>query len=209
MEYLRMEACDVQSSKNSTSLRVPDDEEHLLFIKSGTLHISFRDSSWALGPGSIALLMPREKYAVQNMDADACRFYRMSYRSKLPANPERAVSSGGSFVRDWKKLRYRPHDRGGVRSYFDRGTAMSKRFEMHVTTLNPKLKSHAPHTHVAEEIILLLEDQGDAKGHARMLIGEELIDGQAGDLYYIGSNILHGIENTGDVAISYFAFQFE
>jgi len=205
MEYVQMMCVDLQSAKKKTNVKVPADEEHLLIIKSGKLTISFRDSTWALGPGSIALLMPNEKYSILQLGQNPCRYYRMAYRSRSPVDMERGLSSGGSFVRDWNQLPFIQHARGGTRRYFERATAMSKRFEMHVTTLKEGLKSHEPHTHRAEEIILMLEDESQTE----MLIGENFEHGEAGDIYYVGSNIRHGIKNTGSHPCSYFAFQFE
>jgi (S)-ureidoglycine aminohydrolase len=161
-----------------------------------------KDSSWTLGAASVALLMPDEKYSIQ-AQADSCTFYAMKYRSKLPIDPQRGKTSGGSFVKDWKKIAFKPHTRGGGRSYFERPTAMCKRFEMHVTTLKEGLKSHDPHTHRAEEIVLVID------GQTEMELGNNLYKGTVGDIYYLGSNISHAIRNDGKGLCSYFAFQFE
>lgn len=209
MAYVAVDASSISPSKTKTNLQVPGDQEHLIIIKSGTLMISFRDSSWSLGPGSIALLLPGEKFSVQTAGKEGCLYYLMRYRSNAPSDVVRGKDSGGSFVRDWKNLSFRAHERGGVRSYFEKSTAMSKRFEMHVTTLKPGLKSHDPHTHNAEEIILMLEDTPEGTCRTEMLIGDKSFQGQAGDLYYVGSNLLHGIKNIGTTTCSYFAFQFE
>lgn len=209
MEYLQVSACELRSSKKKTSRQVPTAEEHLIIVKSGHLEISFNDTTWSLTPGSIALLMPDEKFAIHNSAKDPARYYLMKYRSKSAPDPERGSASGGSFVKEWDRLTFRQHDRGGVRSYFQRPTAMCKRFEMHVTTLNAGLKSHEPHTHRAEEIILMLEDTDGHKAKTRMQLGDNFFYGEAGDLYYAGSNLLHGIRNEGTAPCSYFAFQFE
>lgn len=209
MEHLQLMACSLSGSQKKTSMEVPSDEEHLLIVKSGRLQISFRDSTWSLEPGSIALLMPGEKYHVQNTGWRPLLFYRMQYRSKSPADLARGIASGGSFVRDWSKLSFRKHDRGGIRRYFETPTAMCKRFEMHVTTLNPGIKSHEPHTHRAEEIVLVMENSDDSKNETEMQIGDQFFKGGAGDIYYLGSNVPHAIRNRGTAPCSYFAFQFE
>jgi (S)-ureidoglycine aminohydrolase len=209
MEYLQLDACALQSTKKKISLQVPGEEEYLFIIKSGKLILSFGDSTWTIGPGSIALLMPHEKYSLKNSSVNPCLYYLMKYRSKSSPDASRGKLSGGSFVRDWNKLVFRKHDRGGVRSYFEKPTAMCKRFEMHVTTLKEGLKSHDPHTHRAEEIILMLEDAEGGKSKTEMQIGERFFSGEAGDLFFAGSNVLHGIRNDGAVPCSYFAFQFE
>lgn len=209
MEFFEMMACGLQPAEKYTALQVPAAEEHLIMVKAGRLDISFRDSSWSIGRGSIAILLPSEKYRVRNASEEPTLYYLMKYRSRSAADPARGEAGGGSFVKDWNRLAFREHDRGGVRPYFEKATTMSKRFEMHVTTLNPGLKSHDPHRHHAEEIILLLDDGPDTKAKAVMQIGDSFFEGQAGDLYYVGSNLLHGIRNAGQTSCSYFAFQFE
>lgn len=203
MEYLQMSANAVTPSNKTTSLNVPDNEEHLLLMKSGKLTFSLGDSSWIIGGGSIALLMPGEKYGVQNATKDSCTYYVMKYRSKAPVDPERGKLKGGSLVLDWDKITFKPHDKGGIRKYFERETAMSKRLEMHVTTLKEGIKSHEPHTHKAEEIVLVIDNKTE------MQINDKFYKGGAGDIYYLGSNVSHAIRNDGTGTCTYFAFQFE
>ncbi|MCK0147595.1 hypothetical protein MWU78_18215 [Arenibacter sp. F26102] len=61
------------------------------------------------------------------------------------------------------------HDKGGVRNYFHRPTAMCAYYEMHVTTLNPDIKSHEPHTHYATEIVLVFNGQTEMEMLIRLL----------------------------------------
>lgn len=184
-------------------VQVPAAEEHLLFVKNGTLTITLKDSIHSLDKGSIAMIMPVEKYILQNNGSTTCELQVMKYKSKLPVDLTRGQSSGGSFVKDWNKLTFRPHERGGVRSYFDRPTANTKRFEMHVTTLKENFASHDPHQHRAEEIILILE------GKVEMLIGEKTYPANAGDVLFASTNVFHGLKNVGNGTCSYFAFQWE
>ncbi|WP_276366638.1 cupin domain-containing protein [Chryseolinea sp. H1M3-3] len=203
MEYLSMSSIAVTPSKKKTDLQVPANEEHLLLIKSGVLTIRINDSTWSIGGGSVALLMPGQKYSVQNATNDSCTYYLMKYRSKSPMDIARGAASGGSLVRDWNKITFKPHDKGGIRNYFERPTAMSKRLEMHVTTLKEGIKSHEPHTHRAEEIVLIINNKTE------MQIGEKFYKGGTGDIYYLGSNVSHAIRNDGVGTCTYFAFQFE
>lgn len=203
MEYLQMNANTVTPSNKKTSLSVPSSEEHLLLIKSGRLTIGIGDSSWTIGGGSIALLMPEEKYTVRNATRDSCTYYVMKYRSKAPMDLERGKLKGGSLVKDWDKVTFKPHDKGGIRKYFERETAMSKRLEMHVTTLKEGIKSHEPHTHKAEEIILIIDNKTE------MQLNDKFYKGGPGDIYYLGSNVSHAIRNDGKGTCTYFAFQFE
>jgi (S)-ureidoglycine aminohydrolase len=203
MEYLQMNAIAVTPGKKKINLQVPDNEEHLLLMKSGKLTISIKDSTWTIAGGSIALLMPGEMYTVQNATNDSCTYYLMKYRSKSPIDIARGNGSGGSLVKDWDKIMFKPHDKGGIRNYVERPTAMCKRFEMHVTTLKEGIKSHEPHTHRAEEIVLIIDNKTE------MQIGDKFNKGGTGDIYYLGSNVPHAIQNDAKGTCTYFAFQFE
>jgi len=204
MEYLQMSANILLPAKQKTRFQVPENDEHLLLIKSGRLTITLKDSSWSIGGGSIALLMPGEKYTLQSLNKEACSYYTMNYRSKLPPHAARGKAAGGSLVKDFIKVEFKSHAKGGVRNYFDRPTVMCKKFEMHVTQLNEGLTSHDPHTHPAEEIILLISNKTEMP-----LEGEKLLKAGAGDFYFIGSNISHTIKNDGKGPSVYFAYKFE
>ncbi len=42
-----------------------------------------------------------------------------------------------------------------------------------------------------------------------MLIGDKMYTANTGELYFLGSNILHGIKNTGTKPATYFAYQWD
>ena len=200
MEMMQM-TYNMLWSSDKRSYRVPSDEERLLLVRDGTLKISMNDSTWLIEGGSVALLMPDQNYELGNAMSDTCTFYLLSYHSKL-ADRSPGTLAGGSTVKDWNKIVFQPHDKGGIRRYFDRPTAMCKRLEMHVTTLNKGLKSHDPHTHIAEEIVLIIS------GETEMQIGDKFYKGGAGVVYFLGSNVPHAIRNDGENPCTYFAFQF-
>ena len=210
MEFLQMNACSI-SNRKPIDFQTPDNEEQLLIIRSGAMVIHLNDSSSTLTKGSVALIMPSDHYSLQDNSKsarssgdhppspDACEYYVMKYRSKNPAGK----GAGNSFVKKWEDIPFKPHDKGGVRNFFQRPTAMTKRFEMHVTTLNEGLRSHDPHRHRAEEIIVILD------GKAEEQIGEKFFKASAGDVFFLPSNISHAIRNDGTGPCTYFAFQFE
>jgi len=215
MEYLQMSACSISSQK-PIDFQTPDNEEQLLIIRSGEVVVHLNDSSFALAKGSVALILPSDHYSLQGKgksaipiaigtagdlppNPDACEYYLMKYRSKNP--PGKAVEN--SFVKKWEDIPFKPHDKGGVRNFFQRPTSMTQRFEMHVTTLNEGLRSHDPHRHRAEEIIILLD------GKAEEQIGENFFKATAGDVIFLPSNVPHAIRNDGTGPCTYFAFQFE
>ncbi len=155
-----------------------------------------------LETGSIALIMPHDEHSFENQSDQPVTYYVMRYEATRP-EAERGAKVGGSFVKHWKELEYKPNDKGGRRNVFDATTAQSERFEMHVTTLNEGLMSHPPHTHQAAEILLLVE------GQAEESIAGKWIPAEVGDIIFLQSQVPHAIRNTGKGACTYFAFQFE
>lgn len=202
MQHLQMSANTILYAKKKTQLH-SSGEESLLIIRSGTLIITMKDSSWTVGKGSIALIMPGENCSLQCADKNQSEFYLMKYSSKLPVDVQRGKNAGGSTVIDWNNVAFKPHDKGGIRNFTVRPTAMIKRFEMHVSTLNEGLKSHDPHTHRAAEIVIMIN------GDAEMQVGSGFYKGNAGDVYYLASNVPHAIRNDGKGDCMYFAFQFQ
>ena len=197
----------MQLSANSLAGRsaikqiVTDVQEQLLIVKSGNVIIRLADSSFTLTPNSIAVLMPGEHYSLTNASETPAHFYSMKYKSRNVSNKQ---SGRHSFVKVWETIPFKPNNNGGGRrDFFELPTAMQKRFEMHVTTLKEGLKSHEPHTHRAEEIVLIIN------GETEMQLGNEVVKTNAGGFYYLGSNVSHAIKNIGIKPATYFAIQFE
>jgi (S)-ureidoglycine aminohydrolase len=201
LEFVEVSA-NVISPKQKRKFTVPENEEHLLLIVSGSLSATVNDSTYSLDKGSMAMIMPSGKYLISNASVAGASYHIMKYRSKLPVDQVRGKSAGGSFIKDWNKLTFKPAEKGGTRAYFDRPTAMARRFEIHVTTLKEGFISHPAHTHESEEIILVLQ------GNVDMLIGEKSYKAKAGDLLYVNSNVLHGLKNDGTGECSYYAIQW-
>lgn len=177
--------------------------ETLIIVKSGELGVGLGDSLHQIGWGSVALILPEESYTLSNEGEEEAVYYLMEYRSKNPVNLDRGRSEGGSFVIDFEDLEFNEHDRGGIRNYYNRPTAMMEYFEMHVTNLNGLIKSHEPHTHGAAEIVLMIS------GDTEMEIGDGFYKAYDGDVYFLESEIPHAIENLDENQAMYFAFQWE
>lgn len=180
----------------------PNGDELLLLVKQGRLAITLAGETRVLGPGSIALILPGDSYTVAAGGSAPVTYFQMSYRSKAAPDPQRGRADGNSFVVDFEDLEFQPHDRGGLRNYFNRATTMTENFEMHVTTLKEGITSHPPHTHRSEEIILMIH------GEAEELINGEPHALKTGDFAFLDSMVPHGIRNTGAGTCMYFAFQW-
>ncbi len=180
-----------------------DESENLIIIKEGRLSLSVADHRKELGPGSIALIQPGDRYTIKNTWNEPAAYYLLEYQSKASVDMARGGRAGGSLLVDWHQVPYQQHGKGGRRDFFDRPTAMCENFEMHVTNLNENTSSHDPHTHVVEEIILVIQ------GKISMHIDGQETEASVGDFAFIDSGVPHAPTNIGTGQAIYFAFQWK
>ncbi len=173
-----------------------DHEEQLLIIHQGELEVTLGNDKQRIGPTSVFMVSAGDVAKITCHSPVS--LHKMSYRSKSIDTD----SDDRSFIMDAETLDFRKHSRGGVKSYFNRSTPMCSYYEMHVTTLNPGIKSHDPHTHVASEIILIIEGETEEE------IGNEIYQAKAGDVYFLPAHVPHAIKNIGTKPCRYFAFQW-
>jgi (S)-ureidoglycine aminohydrolase len=199
---LEIHTSTLQPGKSPHPSHTHNDVEELIIVKEGRLKITIKDKSKIVGPGSVALAVPGEEHGFENGGETPATYYIIKYKSKAPMNVERAMKSGGSFMIDWNDVEVKNTDKGNRRNFFERPTSMTDRFEMHVTTLHAGQKSHDPHHHRSEEIILMIT------GDASMQIGDRHEGATVGDVIFLGSEVLHALTNTGTGPCTYFAFQW-
>ena len=202
LDYFEIHASTLEPGKAPHPPHVHDDYEELMIVKEGQVKITIAGKSKILGPGSIAFAMPGDEHGIENAGNSKATYFILKYKGKLPMNLERAKQAGGSFMLDWNDLQTKNTNKGYRRDFFNRATSQLNQFEMHTTALNADSISHAPHTHVQEEIILIL------RGNVEMFIDGKLYKGAAGDLYFISSNVPHNLKNIGKEQCEYFAFQW-
>jgi len=179
-----------------------DDMEELVIVKEGTLKVTINDNGKSVGPGSVAFVLPGDEHIYENASKKNVSYYLFKFKSNSTTDNQRGLHNGGSFIMDWEDVTLKPTDKGSLRSFFNRPTAACSKFEMHVTSLNEGLASHAPHTHAEEEIVLML------KGKARMNIDNKYHDVTPGAIIFLASGVPHALQNTGKGAAEYFAFQW-
>ena len=117
-------------------------------------------------------------------------------------NLPRSDSAGGALLINDDTLKTVVAPNKATIKYFDRATAMCDNYEMHVTKLSLKGPSHAPHKHLATEIILITE------GEVEMTIDGKTFSGIASDLFIVESGLVHGVGNASEKPCSYFAFKW-
>jgi (S)-ureidoglycine aminohydrolase len=180
------------------------DEEIMLLIKEGSVKVSIGNKQEILGAGSVAFAIPKDEIGIENAGNGIASYYVFRFTAARDStNMKRAVDGGGSFMMNWNNIVFRPHDKGGVRQYFNRGTGTLHKLDIHVTTLNAGIKSHEPHTHKAEEIILMID------GNAEMQIADSFKKTTTGDLIYLGSDVPHAIRNDDTKPCMYYAIQWQ
>jgi (S)-ureidoglycine aminohydrolase len=202
LEVLEIHASTVEPAQSPHASHTHDDVEELIIVREGKLKVTIKDQTRVLGPGSVALAIPGEEHGFFNAGDGPVTYYIMKYKSKLPADVERGKKNGGSFMIDWNDLQANKTEKGVRRNFFDHPTSMTNRFEMHVTMLNEGQNSHVPHTHRAEEILVII------RGNVSMQIGERHEKASAGDLVFLGSEVPHALTNIGNSPCEYFAFQW-
>ena len=175
--------------------------ELFFIVKSGPVEVRLNNIVKQLDKGSVVFLLPGDEVVFKNNHLDPIEFYEMQMQSAAP-DQQRGRNAGSSFMMDWYDMEYRPHDRGGVRQLFDRKTVMTNRFDIHITSLNPGISSHPAHTHANEEIILMIDGEGE------MILGEKKQHITTGDAAWVESMIPHNFTNLGKRPAVYFAIQW-
>lgn len=179
-----------------------DNEEDLIIIKSGLANATLLGEEKILDRGSLIFALPKNKVIIKNAGNEPLIYYVLSATSKKILSQEKGTDIGKSCMYAWNELVFKPHDKGGVRQVFNRPTAMLSKFDIHITTLNVGKKSHDPHTHKNEEIILLLS------GNAEMTIDQSHPKANEGDIVWLGSMVSHNLTNVGNTPCLYFAIQW-
>ena len=108
----------------------------------------------------------------------------------------------GSTVFHWNEMKAVKNEKGEVRTLCKTPTATIDQLEMHITTLNPGQASHAPHTHVNEELIILRE------GVVETLSKGVWVRVEAGSVIFNASNDLHALRNVGTTPATYHVINY-
>lgn len=201
-EYLEIHATTQFPGAKPSTAHANEDIEECILVKEGKMKVSFENESTVLGAGGVLLLMPKQMHSLQNIGDTNLTYYVMRYKSKKPMNIERGQANGGSLLLNVDDLFIKNTERGGATDYFNRPTSMCEKFEMHSTVLNLKGPSHTPHAHVEGEIFLVVS------GNTEMTIDGKVYKGSAGDLFFIKSQLMHGMRNATDNPCKYFVFKW-
>jgi quercetin dioxygenase-like cupin family protein len=202
-DKFELSALTVLKGKSSKLTFLENDFEQLIFVKSGILKSTSGNKSELLKPGSVLLIPPVHKLLVENINKGVVSFDVLKFRSKKSLSNEKPLIDGSILTYSSDSLKYISTARGGRVNYFEKPTAMCDNLEIHITQLNSKGPSHAPHSHIDTEMILVIE------GETEMIIKDQLFKASAGDIYLMNSNELHGISNVQNKPCKYFAVRWK
>jgi (S)-ureidoglycine aminohydrolase len=202
MDYFEVHATTQEKGATPRPPHALNDREELIIVKEGTMKCTIGNQVKVVSAGSVILIPPNEMQSWQNVGNGPLTYYVFAFKSKKPMDMERSAKAGGLMILNIDSLPFTKTERGGTRKYFDRPTAMTERFEMHVTMLSQKGPSHTPHQHPETELILIID------GQTSMVIDGKNYTGGPGDLYIMESGKMHGISNASDKPCSYFAFKW-
>lgn len=202
LSFLEIHATTQQKGAKPSKPHVQDSIEELIIIKEGKMKMSIDGKSEILETGSAILIPPLTEQSMENVGDGPMTYYVIMFTAKKPMDIERSKKAGHTLFLDSKKLTTKKTKKGGRISYFDRPSAMYKKFEMHATHLDLGGPSYNPHNHLDTEIVIVIE------GQTEMIINGEKYKGKAGDLYFIKSNEFHGISNLLDESCRYFAIRW-
>jgi (S)-ureidoglycine aminohydrolase len=202
-EYFEIHATTQEKGAVPRPPHAQKDIEEMIIVMQGTLKCTIGNKTAMLGAGGVLLIPPHEMQTFENTGNGPVTYYVFQFRSKKGMDMERSTKAGGALLLNADSLEFKETDKGDGRKYFDRPTAMCENFEMHVTKLKDKGPSHAPHSHVETEIILVID------GNTEMTIDGTNYKAGPGDLYIAESGKMHGISNATEKPCSYFAFKWK
>jgi len=201
IQHFEVYTLTLPAGKKYTSTAADSKCEQLIVIKSGTVKLTVGDTTKTVGPGSLALILAGDKITFENTSPAPVTWYVLSYQTKME-DLKRGHDAGPSFIKDWNDLKATKSPKGETRMVYDRPTTMFERFDVHATVLNNGYNSHDPHTHRAEELILMID------GNSQFQIGQEKFQAQNGDAILMASKVLHAAQNVGTAPCSYYAIQW-
>ncbi len=202
MDKLEIHVTTLNPGKEAPTKDIRPKFEKLLILKEGEISQSINGVQKVLGPGSVVLACIGDEVKIENTGDRPAVYFMIQWKNTEHKNSGNIIDAAKSEIVDWAKVPFKNTEKGGTRFFFKRPTDYLFEFEMHVTTLNEGIKSHDPHTHPDDEIILVKSG-----------MVEELVNGipyqlGPGSFVLLNGNEPHGIRNIGKGTCEYFAFRF-
>jgi mannose-6-phosphate isomerase-like protein (cupin superfamily) len=202
LDMFDIKAITLNTGQSVKDYKVENGFDELLIIKEGSAEITVNSESKILGAGSVVVAAQGDKVKIRNLHNTNTTFYSFLFK---PKNSESSLKPEKKFpplLADWNALVFKPGPNGGRRDIMKQPTSLLRELEMHTTTLNEGLPSHAAHTHPDEEIILV-----------RFGFVQQTINGipytlGPGSVIFLSNDDNHGISNAGKGKCEYYAIRW-
>lgn len=119
----------------------------------------------------------------------------------VAADAQQKLQTLGSKVYRNDQIPYQGNDQKKSRRFFNGVTHANFDVEVHETILGPGVETHAPHKHVHEEIMTILE------GTVEAYLDGKTESAPAGSVIYFGSNQMHNVRNGGTTPCRYYVVE--
>lgn len=187
--------------QDSQSMELNAGAERLVLVNDGTLGMKIAEEEAALSQRSVGWIPAGKPIRIAVGNGNRASFFIIEWRSD-EVSEEYVPIDTHPVLFDYAALEFRENPRGGRRDVMRAPTQTLRELEMHITTLKEGEKSHDPHVHADEEIILVLEGEV-----------EEMINGTPyrlgpGSVIYLAAFDPHGIRNAGKGNCEYYAIRW-
>jgi quercetin dioxygenase-like cupin family protein len=91
---------------------------------------------------------------------------------------------------------------GAFHTYVDSGTTATAAVMTGFADIQPGQQIHAPHSHIDEEFMYLVEGEG------KWTVGDKTQSAKTGDVLYAAPNVVHGLRNSSDKPLKFFVVKW-
>jgi mannose-6-phosphate isomerase-like protein (cupin superfamily) len=202
LDMFDVKAITLNEEQSIKTYKVESGFDELLIIKEGSAEIGVNNENKILEAGSIVVASQGDKLNIRNLHNSKTTYYLFRFKPKSQPGQPQSVTKVLPVLEYWSSFIFKPSANGGRRDILKQPTSTLKELEIHATTLNEGLPSHAPHAHPDEEIILV-----------RFGTVEQTINGASykvgpGSVIFITNDDMHGISNAGKGKCEYYAFRW-
>jgi len=195
-------ATTVDKGKKFKVGSVSGGQEEFMILKEGKVRLNNGGQVTVLNAGSVILFPPGVNREFESMGDEKVCYYSFRWKSTANHTDDPKINADQPVIYDWDKIEFKKTDKGGTRAILRMPTRSLMELEMHTTTLNEGMTSHAEHMHPDEEIILV-----------RFGTVNESIKGKPnvlgpGSLIFLAPNDMHGILNAGKGQCEYYAIRW-
>ena len=119
------------------------------------------------------------------------------------AGAEPGIAKTGPWIKGLEDAQHREPPFGEAHIYFKGETDQLRLLELLRVRLNPGQSPHPPHQHPEEELLLVVEGEGE------FVLDGEASSCSAGTMLYAAPGHLHGINNTGSEPLTLHVFKWQ